>query len=580
MPAGPDTGLYSGKIPIPSENTRITCSHTRHATPANIPSSQDTDVERLPTLAEAAQAPALPKTPMMQKGKTAQSPTTLHKVATSLAQIISKHNIPSQTRTMLSEIMETVKKENLIVECERTFVSISAVKSIQDQFKADLVGVHKALDSKISDLQTEQKKLLDSVDSLCRSTETLHTTTKDLEGRMAKVNDTTDKLANTTKSYRDAMMAKSANPNRTCADPKMLINVDRKARQILIRYDSDKENATINTSLLELKDKANKIVSELNDPSHPEVTKIESVARNRDNSLLVLLNSKEAADWLRVPDVGDRFLDKFAIGANIQDRSFNVLLQWVPITLNPTNHIHHREIEEVNNLLDQAILKMRWIKPVIRRRAGQTWAHATLTLSSAVITNRIIRDGIDICGVRTRAERTKQELMQCLKCRKWEHKAQSCEAQSDTCGTCGADHRTNDCNNKSNLFCVSCQSNSHTSWDRICPEFRRRCTLHDERYPENNMVYFPTDEDWTLTPIPSRVHPEERFPKTFAVNSLPVANRSQHRPVVRLSQGNPLGHRSPTQTRTRQSSATQQHPAEAPADRLFARSQSNLVPLG
>src|SRR6266852_1145565 len=463
MPAGPDTGLYRGKTPIPTENTRITRSQTRHVTPVNLPPSQDMDADHFPSPAEATLAPACPKTPTAQKGKTAQSPTTLHKVATTLAQVISKHNIPSQTKTVLTEILELVKKENLVVKRERTFVSITAVKSIQEHFKADLVGVHKALDSKISDLQADQKKLLDVAGSLCRTTDTLHSTTKDLEGKMVKVNDSTDKLASTTKSYRDAMMANSTNPNRTCTDPKVLINVDRKARQVLIRYDSDEENATINTSLLDLKDKANKIVTEMDDPSHPEVTKIESIARTRDNSLLVLLNSKEAADWLRVPDVGDRFLDKFAIGANIQDRSYNVLLRWVPITLDPANRTHHREIEKVNNLPEQTILKMCWIKPVIRRRAGQTRAHTTLTLSSAVVTNHIIRDGIDICGARTRAERTKFEPLQCLKCRKWEHKAETCEAPSDICGTCGAAHRTNTCNNKGNLFCVSCQSNSHAS---------------------------------------------------------------------------------------------------------------------
>jgi hypothetical protein len=421
---------------------------------------------------------------------------------------------------------------------------------------------------------------MDTADSLSRSTETLHLTTKELEGKMAKVNDSTDKLANTTKSYRDAMMAKSANPNRSCADPKVLINMDRKARQILIRYDSDEENATINASILELKDRANKIVTEMDDPTCPEVTKIESIARTRDNSLLVLLNSKEAADWLREPDVEDRFLDKFAIGANIQGRTFNVILRWVPIIADPTNRAHLREIEEANNLPDEVILKMRWIKPVVRRRAGQTRVHATLTLSSAVVTNCIIRDRIDICGIRTRAERTKLEPLQCLKCHKWEHKAQTCEAQSDTCGTCRADHRTSACNNKGNLFCVSCQSNSHASWDRTCPELRRRCAVYDKRYPENKMVYFPTDEDWTLTPIPNRVQSEERFPKRFAVNSLPVANHNQSRPVVRLPQGNPSGSRSPTQVRTRQSMGQPQQPVATPADILLTRLQPNLIPLG
>jgi hypothetical protein len=283
-------------------------------------------------------------------------------------------------------------------ERERTYVPMTAVKALHDQFKADLVFVQKALDSKLSDIQNDQKKLLTTTDSLNKSAENLRTTTKDLESKVVKVNDSTDKLASTAMSYRDAMLAKPANPNRSSADPKVIINADRRARQILIGYSSNEENATVNTSLLELKDKANRIVSELDDPTQPEAVTIESVTRTRDNSLLLLLNTKEAADWLREPNVEDKFIDKYAIGTCIRDRSFNVLLWWVPITLDPNNRVHHREIEEVNNLPEHLIQKMCWIKPVIRRRAGQTKAHMTLTLTIADMANRIIRDGIDICG--------------------------------------------------------------------------------------------------------------------------------------------------------------------------------------
>jgi hypothetical protein len=44
-------------------------------------------------------------------------------------------------------------------------------------------------------------------------------------------------------------------------------------------------------------------------------------------------------------------------------------------------------------------------------------------------------------------------------------------------------------------------------------------------HPENNMVYFPTDERWTLTSRPDRIPLEERFPQRFAINSLPLTNK-------------------------------------------------------
>jgi hypothetical protein len=309
---------------------------------------------------------------------------------------------------------------------------------------------------------------------------------------------------------------------------------------------------------------------------------VESISRTRDGSLLLMLNSKESAEWLREPDVEDKFLDKFAMGACIRDRNFNVILRWVPITLDPDNRSHHREIEEVNGLPDHSIQKVRWIKPIKRRRAGQTRAHATLSLTTADTANRIIRDGLEICGVKTRAEKTKFEPLQCLKCRGWEHKAQACGAPTDTCGTCGEAHRTSDCPNREKFYCVSCKSNAHASWDRSCPEFISRCEVYNQRFPENNMVYFPTEQDWTLTTRPNRIPTNERFPKHFAVNSLPITNRRTRKPSERPPSGKQSGEHNTPRTTSRQNTDGRRPPPEGSdaVENFLNRSQPNLVPLG
>ena len=73
--------------------------------------------------------------------------------------------------------------------------------------------------------------------------------------------------------------------------------------------------------------------------------------------------------------------------------------------------------------------------------------------------------------------------------------------------------------------CVSCNVDTHMSWDRACPEFLHRSKLYDEKHPENNTVYFPTDEDWMLTTRPNRIPVEEHFLQHYAVNSLPITNK-------------------------------------------------------
>jgi hypothetical protein len=66
------------------------------------------------------------------------------------------------------------------------------------------------------------------------------------------------------------------------------------------------------------------------------------------------------------------------------------------------------------------------------------------------------------------------------------------------------------------------------SWDRGCPEFQRRCDQYDENYPENNLTYFPTVEEWTLTPQPNRYQYAEKFPPRFGVSSIPQQSQYQH----------------------------------------------------
>ena len=350
-------------------------------------------------------------------------PSTFYKIAKIIGQIIVKYNPPGQVKQALTEVLEMASKADAEEKGAQLQAPPNLVKSIQECMRADLLQMHNSLEAKITKVQANQEMFFASTESLSKSTESLQAVTKELESKVSKVNDTTDKLASTTMTYRDALMEKTTNPPGPDTDPRVISDMDRKVRQVLIAYNKDEENATLNVSLLELKDKANRTVTEIDDPTRPEMVRIKNVSRTCDGSLLLLLNSKEAADWLREIDVGDRFLDKFAIGACIRDRKYNVMLRWVPITLDPNSFKQYAEMEEVNTLSEGSICKMRWIKPINRRRAGQTRAHAILTLTTADTANRIIKDSLEICGVRVRAERVKQEPLQCLKCRGWEHKA-------------------------------------------------------------------------------------------------------------------------------------------------------------
>ena len=278
---------------------------------------------------------------------------------------------------------------------------------------------------------------------------------------------------------------------------------------------------------MELKDKANEALKTTTGRDKPKDAKIETVLKTRTKAILLTFNSKEAAAWVKEPSNECFFAESFSKGSHVQERKYNLIVPRVPTTFNPGEIDQLRELEEANGLQKEAISKARWIKPEGRRRPDQTHAYAIISTNSAEAANLLIRDGLNIHGARVRPSKQKQEPTQCMKCRKWGHFASECPEESDTCGTCGGNHHTSTCKNKDKRFCVSCKDNKHASWDRSCPEFLRRCAIIDERNTENEMPYFPTDQDWTLTVRPNRVPLDVRFPQRYAVNSLPYTGKKR-----------------------------------------------------
>jgi hypothetical protein len=94
------------------------------------------------------------------------------------------------------------------------------------------------------------------------------------------------------------------------------------------------------------------------------------------------------------------------------------------------------------------------------------------------------------------------------------------------CGICRGEHRTSDCSEDGKRFCASCKSDSHTSWDRNCPELIKHCTWYNGRHPDNLLRFFPTEDSWMQEARPAHFLFMERFLVRFAVGSLPLPNHN------------------------------------------------------
>jgi len=409
--------------------------------------------------------------------------------------------------------------------------------------KSNLGKFSEGLNDQLNGITSTLKATLESSEKAQKALEGLKSNSSTILNKIGSISSTADKIADATQSYWNMLVTRQALTHKNSVDPKVLGDMERKAKQILVDiYDKEGIN-TLEKSLTELITNANEALDKMVEAAKPSLVKIETVYKTKKNAILFMLNSKEAANWVREPGNEEMFANAFSKGLHIRDRLYNIVAPRVPLTFEPENNTHLREIEEANGLTPCAMCKAQWIKPAECRRSGQTHAFAILSFSLANTANKLIWDGIGICGSLIRPMKQKQEPIQCMKCRRWGHFANRCLENGDTCSTCGESHRTSICANDSKFYCVSCGDNSHTSWDRACPEFIRRCASLDDRNPVNGMPFYPAEQDWTLLSRPSRVPLEERFPAAYAVNSLPTSNlhNAQHRKGPNR-RGSPLQH--------------------------------------
>jgi len=202
MPDPPKHGQGKGTNTRPPSNAGMTTrSQTKSLQPSPSPSHQGS----AKPASCIATDPSPVRTLTIGSGPTnADSPKSnaaLTRITSLVSQILVKFNPPGQIRQALTEVLEVAKKaaeeETSTVDPEH----IHSVKSLHESIKADLSGIQASLDTKLSDLQQNQVKLLKATESLGAITVNLQSSTKDLESRVGKVTDTTDRIANTTQSY-------------------------------------------------------------------------------------------------------------------------------------------------------------------------------------------------------------------------------------------------------------------------------------------------------------------------------------------------------------------------------------------
>ena len=278
------------------------------------------------------------------------------------------------------------------------------LKEMQMKLSDEMDSRFTALESKLTLPTHAQEKLETTAKELGIVAESIKATTNDIGKSIAQVLDTSSQLANTATSYKDALLKSNeqqAHPrdleSTPQVDPRVTRDVDRKSHQILIDTLDPK---IAEMSLAGIKEKVSATMTAITNPPPPKDFIITEVIKLRRGGFTVVFNDKEVIKWLQDEGAELEFTSGIAPDASITKRVYSILVPRVPLTFNPTDDKHLREVEESNNLPAGTLDKARWIKPVYRRTLGQMAAHAIFTLKDVNVTNACIRDGLYVCGVR------------------------------------------------------------------------------------------------------------------------------------------------------------------------------------
>lgn len=228
------------------------------------------------------------------------------------------------------------------------------------------------------------------------------------------------------------------------------MGIKKKAQQVLL--DTTKgEDSYLNSH--EIKEKVSEVMAKIV-PALPQGTEIEDIIKLRNRSLILQFTTKEAAVWLCIPTNEAAFTRRFDPDTIVRECIHPIMVPRIPITFDPSNPIHLREIEETNGLPTNTIKKARWIKPIYRRALRQGCTHVILTITSVSVANILLKDGLYVCNARTFPTKLKHEPKQCMKCCKWGHFTMDCKALVDTCGTCRGQHQTRLQNRRQETLCL------------------------------------------------------------------------------------------------------------------------------
>lgn len=387
-----------------------------------------------------------------------------------------------------------------ITDSLSTSLSAHVVANLTSSLSAHVVA---AISPQVASILTASENLKTNVDEITKFKTTLEENSKDIKDIVDNASQSAKPQPGTPRSYSTVVQQNAQTPAPISA---ALARAATRDRQILFDPVPGSVLFATEVTSAEIATKMKQAFTASQSDDTPDI-QIKAITRLRNGGFITELTTTEAAKWIRTPENRLKITNALDLPATIKERRFSIIVPFLPIASNIEDTAWLRTVEEENNMMAGAIESANWIKPRQRRAPTQRVAHAIFHFADTHSANNTLRDGIYIGQEKLHPRKDKREPVRCVRCQLWGHIAKDCKAPKDVCGTCGKNHRTNECNAYRTFHCVSCNSHEHASWDRKCPEFESKCAGIDAKHPENSMPYFPTDDPWTQVMLPPQPAP-------------------------------------------------------------------------
>jgi hypothetical protein len=372
-----------------------------------------------------------------------------------------------------------------------------------ESFTSGVENMRDAVEHVTTATNTMTSKIDEVKDGLQETTEQLTQATQELTEKTAE---STNKTQTDPTFASQPMTYAAATQQELHADHAEVITRGHTMdKQIMIQKDKDAtDNALDSLTEKDLVVKANTALDLMGmaGTDKPRHTSFIGAKKLRNGNVLYQLNTKEAAAWLRAPDVQKAFMEKYGGTSNMHNKLHYVIAEFVPVSFDAGSSFTHAKIEQDNVIGLDSIAYSKYIKPPHLRASNQRVAHVIFGFTDREDANTAITTGMFIEGKHSNVRKMLIEPKRCLKCQKYSHYISDCKATEDICARCGEQHRTAQCivNDTAMYRCANCTENEavgHGAADRECATFKAQCRKVQEHIPENKYKFFPTSAPTT-----------------------------------------------------------------------------------